>query len=267
MKSIKRFINGHLDIVHLQYCNLCNHQSDSETIHQIRVSIRHLNATRCILYKTDISEKNKEILKNYQKISKHLFETLSHPRDLEVQIRLAQSIQTNLDHRQPDITLYIDKLRNEERTLTGHLINTINQQPIVPAITALKQSLKSYKFKREYLVEEIHRQYKKTRKQLKASLNRLNTHPESFHKTRVKLKKYRYILELEAHLFNKKNTRLKTLKAAQNKLGNTNDLFIAAKLMTQHSVNSEVIEYTKLKYQTSLSNTIHFLFTRKNQYL
>ncbi len=267
MNNVKNHIKSRLGTIKENYDHLSHSEPDDEIIHQIRVSIRQLNPIIMTLYKLENSG-NKDTIKYYHKILNSLFNKLSYPRDVDVQINLALNLQKDIDDFHSDFNEYINFLNDEKLLVTSQLSNSIDKEPLGQAIQYFNEYADEFSFSKDKLIKVNRLHIKERKQQLKEAISQLNQCPENFHKARIKLKKLRYSIELKQLLTDKKAShKILLLKKSQDKLGYTHDLYTSLKMMDLYKLNNNLIERVKEIYQTNLNQSCDYLINHRSRIL
>ncbi len=215
--------------------------SNDENIHDIRVSIRRLEAAYKILPKNIRKQKK---MKNYFKQAKKLFKMNAQIRDVDI-------ISANMESKYPDKTQ--DLVESLKSSRVEHIKNANRLAVKISRLSSpkiLKSSLKESKLEKKYL-EVIDNIMLNIQKNTIITL-RDEKKIDELHRLRKDFKKLRYSLEI---ISDKKTIfeTLKNLKNIQDMLGEIHDTDITIDYLRgieQNSrysdiISTEMLERTK----------------------
>lgn len=238
-----------------------NQQTDSETIHELRVSVRRLRPALKLLIQQEHRNKPRKQLKIYRGQLSTLFKILSHPRDLQVQYQLATTFADELPEHQLQWQYYIEQLKSELTTLNETLAREVKALELPTALEQLSHYC-HHSSHPKAAQKRLNAQCKQYRHNFKRSLIALKDDPERFHRSRIQLKKYRYALEPRGNLTkHAKPKKLQRLKSLQDQLGDAHDLFNAFKLMCKYELGADAVETIYQRYITSRDVAIKALLS------
>ncbi|SBS27255.1 CHAD domain protein [Marinomonas aquimarina] len=259
-KQLKQHCAQLLSTIEEKLTDLLKQQSDDETIHELRVSVRRITPVLELLIALEQDSQHKKRWRKHKRVFRTLFKTLSAPRDLEVQVKLAQSLADQTIQDSSSLALYIERLQQEKQRLDGQLLASVAGLFVSESIAFARQNAHFDEVKKKTLQAQLQADEKAYKQALKASVKQLKKEAEHFHSTRIQLKKFRYFLELNQVATQVDDERLKTLKTIQDHLGDTNDLHIALKLMAQNHTDAAVIEQVEGLYQDHLQKSVAAIF-------
>jgi CHAD domain-containing protein len=261
VKRLNKFARKILKTIEQKHNDLIHHQKDEETIHDLRVAIRRLMPVLDILIRLEDRENKKNKLIYHRNKLKNTFKVLSGPRDLEVQIKLANRWIEKYPNQSSEITRYIDCLIVKKNLLDGQLVDVINQMALPKSTIFIDKYVKNNFMNKDYLKKNIVSTYDRLTGSLRKSLDKLKNDLSIFHEVRIKFKKIKYFLELSAEISGLNDQRLVLLKQLQDELGDTNDLAVALQLMDKNKVNLDVINLIEIIYKKNIKQSVKHVFS------
>lgn len=259
-KHLKQHCDQLLTTIEQKLIELLKQDTDDETIHELRVSVRRITPVLDLLIALEPDAKGKKRLRKHRRVFRTLFKTLSAPRDLEVQVKLAQSLSAQLDADEASLSGYIVHLQHEKQRLDAQLTKSIAALFVSESIAFLRQNVHLDEVKKKTLLEQLNTDYALHKQALKDSVKQLKKEAEYFHPTRIQLKKFRYFLELNSLITQTEDERLKSLKYIQDHLGDTNDLHIALRLMAEYNTDQALKKQVEALYKNHLNKSVLAIF-------
>ncbi|CAG9297249.1 CHAD domain-containing protein [Celerinatantimonas diazotrophica] len=261
-QSFNSYILSLLEVIAANYQQLLREPNDGENIHQLRVLIRRIRPGLQLLIKEQHSPKKRQQLCQSRDVLIALFKTLSQIRDLQVQAELFRSLQTQSNEYPADLNDYTKRLEMDIKHHQHQFIPIVQSLNIPDAIPQIKTCCKKNNQQKK-IRAHANVQRKKTRDRFKQSLNKLAEQPETFHKVRIKLKNYRYMLELYEQIAKKgKAKRIQQLKKMQEQLGNAHDFYNAVRLMQHYQLEESTINQARVRYLQARNHAIEQLLAK-----
>ncbi|MFM2478661.1 CHAD domain-containing protein [Celerinatantimonas sp. MCCC 1A17872] len=230
--------------------------------HQLRVLIRRIKPCLKLLIKEQSRSNKRQLLCQSSDVLITLFKTLSQIRDLQVQAELFHSQQIQADEHKIALNHYIEQLETDIKHHQHQLIPIVQSLDVLSAITLIKSDCKKNSQQKK-IQAQANVQRKKSQDSYKRSLTKLAEQPETFHKVRIKLKNYRYALELYGQIAKKRKAkRIQQLKEMQEKLGDASDLYNAVRLMQHYQLGEKTINDIRARYLQARNHAIEQLLAQ-----
>lgn len=245
IKNLREAYADNLEIVQKNF--------DEEAIHDLRVSIRRILAFMFFIDELCGQTVNPILSSNLKsKIKK--FNKL---RDIQVQIQLA----INYIKKYPEIIDFLFFLRKKEKKQIKKLKEFLNESNLNLSgeIFFYQSNLQSLECLKNITFEKIRQIALNSFNELKISLdNIIMNNYTTYHKTRLKIKQFRYIIETIEQIIHSPNEKLKEIQELQTILGEIQDYTVLLSLFEKYSQKSNID-------LSSYSNFVNFIKQKREK--
>jgi CHAD domain-containing protein len=217
-----------------------------ENVHDVRVSIRRIMPNFYFFEKIFNDDLQKE---KYLQIKKYLrseFSKFAHLRDYQVSREILDNFERDSFHNF-DVRYILTK---EEDTLKANLVKSLNLNDMENVLNSLKDMIGESEEVdlRETMIEKVKLEKSKFFN-LAFTLNS-ESDTETFHKARIKLKKYRYFKELLYEIYEEEGMdNFERIKTIQDAFGKLQDYNILKNILVDNESNQSYISFLEFEME------------------
>ena len=203
----------------------CKEELSEDNVHQFRTKTRRINFMVNVFNK--YIKNNIDEINEIKDILKPVFKNFGDLRDLQLQVIYLE----NLVFTNKKALSYISELKEKETEATKNAqesFDKLDQKLLENKLSLFRIELKKL-LKNKNSIKKISKKLKIDAKKIYKNVNKKVKKLEidqskSFHKLRIKFKKYRYTMEVLKPIYGFKKKYLKKLKSIQDELGDIQDI-------------------------------------------
>lgn len=236
-ENFLKFLKAKNDAIFNLYLQVKKYQDADEWIHDLRVSMRRLKPAIDVLSLKEDQRSKKEILNSIESSLRQYFKQLSNIRDMQVHINFMKSLCFEETY-QP----FCKKLIDLQNLMILDLEKTMTNWDIEGLHDSLQNVIVEINIKEDYLDTYMNITQSKLQKKLEKAFDEFRRDKTKFHNLRIKIKKYRYFLEMKSEIEEiQLQGKIHLLKKYQDDLGEIQDLECLIKTAKENEASKDLI--------------------------